>query len=270
MLGVVLPAGTARGQDVTCRGEAATKVGTPGVDELVGSSKRDVIIGLGGGDTIHGGRGQDVICGGRGDDRLTGGGDGDRLDGGTGHDQLIGNTGRDRLYAGPGDDVGFGDSGRDRLYGASGRDTLAGGSGNDRLVGGPGDPNRCFGGEGTDGGVDCDMHQSIALLAPQPVNFFRSPPGSSFCRFNLVIHNDGDEPATDMEVEGEVETVVEPNSSAKPLLNGPDDIPAGGLGLYFFSLPFNQGDLLRYVVRMHNGGTSVDTISAPFGIPCAE
>jgi Ca2+-binding RTX toxin-like protein len=269
-LSVLPPAGTATAQAATCGGLTPTLEGTSGHDNLVGSRKRDVVAGLGGDDTIRANRGQDVICGGPGDDRLVGGGDGDRIYGGNGDDRLIGLTGRDRLYGGGGNDVGFGDTGRDRLYGGTGRDTLAGGSGNDRLVGGPGFSDRCLGGDGTDGGIECEIHQSIALLAPQPVNFFRFPErGSSLCRFNLVVFNDGDEAATDVVVEGEVKTLAEPGSiSAKPLLNGPDDIAGNGLGVYFFILNFAQGDRLQYVVRIHNGGTSIDTIRAPAGIVC--
>jgi Ca2+-binding RTX toxin-like protein len=51
--------------------------------------------------------------------------------------------------------------------------------------------------------------------------------------------------------------------------NGDDRlIGLSGPGVYFFILNFAQGDRLRYVVRIHNGGTSIDTIRAPAGIVC--
>jgi Ca2+-binding RTX toxin-like protein len=52
----------------TCRGFAATIVGTSGSDEINGTNGRDVIVGLGGHDEIDGRGGNDVICAGAGND----------------------------------------------------------------------------------------------------------------------------------------------------------------------------------------------------------
>ena len=111
----------------------------------------------------------------------------------------------------------------------------------------------------------------ISLLAPQPVSFFRSPAGNTLCRFNLVVANQGDEAATQVELEGTATTLAGPNSvSTTLLLQGPNVIPAGELGHYFFQLTIGRGVAMQYLLRMHNGGTSIDTIRAPAGIVCTE
>src|SRR5215207_7267007 len=86
----------------TCKGLAATIVGTNGNDVRTGSQGRDVIAGLGGNDTLSGLGGNDVICGGAGKDTLKGG------------------------------------KGKDKLYGQKGKDTLRGGGGKDKCIGGKG------------------------------------------------------------------------------------------------------------------------------------
>jgi len=127
---------------VTCRGVAATIVGTPRDDVLIGTPGPDVIVGLGGNDVIDGRGGRDLLCGGEGNDVLRGGAGSDILDGGPGFD---------RLYGGPGRDVLLGGSGGDRLYGGRDADTLYGGPGDDRLFGGGG-ADRLYGGPGRDRG----------------------------------------------------------------------------------------------------------------------
>jgi hypothetical protein len=99
----------------TCRGQAATIVGTSGADTLIGTAGPDVIVGLGGNDTIKGLGGQDRICGGDGADKIVGG---------SGPDRLSGNRGRDRLAGGPGGDNLHGGPGRDRCNGGPGADKL--------------------------------------------------------------------------------------------------------------------------------------------------
>jgi hypothetical protein len=99
----------------TCRGQAATILGTSAADVIDGTEFPDVIAGLGGNDTIRGFGAQDRICGGGGADRVVGGG---------GADRLSGNAGRDRLSGGPGGDNLNGGPGRDRCNGGPGADRL--------------------------------------------------------------------------------------------------------------------------------------------------
>ncbi|MFL6090684.1 MAG: lipase family protein [Aeromicrobium sp.] len=108
----------------TCRGKAATIVGTASADKLTGTPGNDVIIAGPGNDTIDGKGGTDTICGGTGKDVLKGGRGKDTLRGGDGNDRLYGGSGRDSLRGG---------KGNDRLYGGGGRDSLRGGKGKDQL-----------------------------------------------------------------------------------------------------------------------------------------
>lgn len=80
----------------TCRGHAATIVGTSGSNEIHGTNHRDVIAGLGGNDDIEARGGNDLVCGGRGNDDM---------EGNRGADRLIGNRGFDEAEGGPGNDV---------------------------------------------------------------------------------------------------------------------------------------------------------------------
>jgi len=108
----------------TCRGQAATHVGTPGADTITGTPGDDVIVGLGGNDVIRGKGGDDLICAGPGRDRVSGG------------------------------------AGNDRIFGQGGNDILRGGAGNDLLHGGGG-RDICRGGPGTDRGVSCEVRRGI-------------------------------------------------------------------------------------------------------------
>jgi uncharacterized protein len=104
----------------TCRGRAATIVGTAGRDVIRGTKKRDVIVALGGRDVVVAGNGNDLVCAGRGKDLVRAG---------NGDDTVLGGRGDDRL---------FGGMGNDRLIGGSGRDVLHQGRGRGRVVqGGP-------------------------------------------------------------------------------------------------------------------------------------
>jgi RTX calcium-binding nonapeptide repeat (4 copies) len=88
----------------TCRGIAATIVGTNGSDVRTGSQGQDVIAALGGNDTLSGLGGNDVICGGAGKDSLRGG---------KGKDSLLGQKGKDALNGGPSRDFCKGGKGND-------------------------------------------------------------------------------------------------------------------------------------------------------------
>jgi hypothetical protein len=84
----------------TCRGEAATILGTASNNVINGTAGRDVIAALGGADTVYGRGGDDVICGGDGPDTIEGGDGDDYLDGGPGSDSLRGDSGRDTCLSG--------------------------------------------------------------------------------------------------------------------------------------------------------------------------
>jgi hypothetical protein len=167
---------------VTCQGETATILGTPGDDFfLLGTEGPDVIAALGGSDLVFGLGGDDIICGNEGNDTLIGGisllnpansGD-DQIDGGEGDDEMRGGDGNNLMDGGPGNDGVFGGIhvdtlsggagndqviGSDQLFGGDGGDTLFGGDGddivsgfegNDDMSGGPGN-DFIFGDEGDD------------------------------------------------------------------------------------------------------------------------
>lgn len=123
-----------------------TITGTPGNDNLAGSSGNDVICGLGGNDSISGGGGVDVLYGGAGNDNLSGGSDTDVLYGGAGDDALSGGSGTDILVGGSGADTlsgGSDDDVLDSVDGVSGNDTNSGGSGNNTCLTDPGDLTVC-------------------------------------------------------------------------------------------------------------------------------
>ncbi|OFW65473.1 MAG: hypothetical protein A2Z12_09315 [Actinobacteria bacterium RBG_16_68_21] len=122
---VVVPLGQAMAATPTCRGMAATMVGTDGNDRLTGTSRDDVIVAKGGNDVVDGAGGDDTICGGAGDDVISGGNGSDWLSGGDGDDDLDG---------GPQHDTLKGDAGLDRLRGGTGGDLIRGGDGPDDIV----------------------------------------------------------------------------------------------------------------------------------------
>jgi uncharacterized repeat protein (TIGR01451 family) len=119
----------------SCRGVAATIVGTKGADDLAGTGGPDVIAGLDGNDEIASLGGRDLICAGGGNDRVTGGSAADRIFGGGGHDRLLGRGGPDLLAGDIESDVLIGHRGADRLRGGRGFDRCLGGAGLDRLRG---------------------------------------------------------------------------------------------------------------------------------------
>jgi hypothetical protein len=88
-----------------CHGVAATLIGSPLGDRLVGTNGRDVIVGFGGDDVIIGRGGRDRICARRGDDQVTAGRGDDRILGGPGSDEIRGGAGRDLIQGAPGFDL---------------------------------------------------------------------------------------------------------------------------------------------------------------------
>ncbi|HEV7771546.1 MAG TPA: hypothetical protein VGO66_12925 [Solirubrobacterales bacterium] len=127
------------GPPVTCRGVAATIVGTAADNTVVGSGGSDVIATLGGNDRIVSLAGRDLICAGSGNDYVGAGSAADRVFGGVGSDRLLGRGGHDLLKGGAGSDV------------------LKGNRGADRLRGGP-NFDRCFGGLGIDSIKGCELY----------------------------------------------------------------------------------------------------------------
>jgi uncharacterized repeat protein (TIGR01451 family) len=126
---------TVVGPSATCRGVAATVVGTGGNDALVGTTGRDVIAAFGGDDSITSLGGRDLVCAGRGSDSVGAGSAADRVFGGAGKDRLLGRGGPDVLRGGAGGDVLKGNRGDDRLRGGSGTDRCRGGAGADSIRG---------------------------------------------------------------------------------------------------------------------------------------
>jgi CSLREA domain-containing protein len=178
-----------------CLGVPVNRIGTPGPDNMQGSSiLHESFLLFSGTDTVNGGSGDDMICGGDGDDVLTGGPGKDRLDGGPGVDtvdfshmtaytgplvdlskgtaegigigtdqlvaieNVVGSSGKDTLRGSAGPNMLNGLGGKDELFGVQGDDLLLGGPGPDRLVGGPGH-DRLLGEAGVDhllGGTGAD------------------------------------------------------------------------------------------------------------------
>jgi hypothetical protein len=112
------------GAILTCRGRAATHIGTVGDDSMTGTPGSDVIIALAGDDVVKALSGSDVICAGQDHDTATGG------------------------------------KGRDTVQGEDGKDRLTGGGGNDELSGGRG-TDMCIGGFGEDVARNCEREKSI-------------------------------------------------------------------------------------------------------------
>ena len=160
----------------TCKGVAATIVGTDEGEFIWGTNGPDVIVGLGGDDTIEGLGGDDIICAGEGDDLVDGNDGDDLIFGGPGDDELwgdagndiiwgshgmdriLGNGGDDEIHGGPDMDDIDGNNGDDTIWGDGGDDWISGGKHNDEIYGGPGedslDGNR--GNDFIDGGEDAD------------------------------------------------------------------------------------------------------------------
>jgi VCBS repeat-containing protein len=108
--------------------------GTPGHDNLLGTSADDVIVALAGNDLINSGNGNDTVDAGDGNDTVNAGNGDDAVDGGQGNDTLSGGNGNDMLDGGEGNDALSGGNGNDLMDGGAGSDNLEGGNGNDILV----------------------------------------------------------------------------------------------------------------------------------------
>ncbi|MHC4562230.1 MAG: Ig-like domain-containing protein [Planctomycetota bacterium] len=111
---------------------AASIMGTPADDILIGADAADKIICHAGDDTADGAGGDDRLQGGMGDDILYGGAGDDRLKGNDGNDILIGGTGSDTVSGGAGHDTirhvvadHLGTSDVDTYHGGDGIDELA-------------------------------------------------------------------------------------------------------------------------------------------------
>jgi len=76
--------------------------GTPGNDNLTGTSSNDIINGSEGDDVLTGLRASDVLNGGDGNDILSGSKGSDTLNGGLGNDNLVGGAGNDVFVLGAG------------------------------------------------------------------------------------------------------------------------------------------------------------------------
>jgi hypothetical protein len=109
----VFAARSAAAAQPTCRGAAATIVGTSGPDKIEGTAGRDVIVARGGADDVEGRGGNDLICAGDGNDHVEGDAGNDRILGGRGNDDLEGKSGADVLNGGRGFDKGQGGLGAD-------------------------------------------------------------------------------------------------------------------------------------------------------------
>ena len=149
--GPLATAGAAWLGSPTCRGRAATIVGTEGNDVLVGTSGRDVIVGLGGRDVIQAEGGNDLVCGGETPFEVDEEGEfiAERISGGAGNDVLVGGGGYDEVYGEDGDDVLLGGQLFDTVDGGPGRDRVRGGEDEDDVYGGPG-RDAIFGDAGND------------------------------------------------------------------------------------------------------------------------
>ncbi|HET7484382.1 MAG TPA: glycoside hydrolase family 30 beta sandwich domain-containing protein [Solirubrobacterales bacterium] len=120
-IGLVLAAGcgSASAQaTVTCGGQLATILGTPGKDGLSGTTGPDVIVGFGGNDRISGLGGDDIICPDQPDGGLPETGD-DLVDAGAGGDVILSSPGADTLNGNGSSEGAF--------------DAIDGGSGDDRI-----------------------------------------------------------------------------------------------------------------------------------------
>ena len=159
------PAGT---EAYECFAQAATIVGTPGDDVLVGrEDTADVIMGLGGDDIIFGSENVnastapgDRLCGGSGDDRIRGGVGEDRIQGGAHVDDVDGSFGYDFItQGGPGDDR-VADCDSEFTGGAR---ILKGGPGADRLCVDT-DRTRMYGEGGDDALIDLTCAYEAEML----------------------------------------------------------------------------------------------------------
>ena len=196
----VLSAGPVGAQaQLYCEGHAATIVGTPGNDILIGAKGVDVFVALGGNDQIRGRAGDDLICAGPGDDLVWGNNGADLIYGGEGDDLIRGNRGKDVVYGGEGDDdlrggrhddAVRGDTDDDELRGGNGLDYLSGDLGTDALYGDKGaDSLVSTAGEIADGGDGNDAVVRDGRLVEGQLSNFRVPEPQGFAATTVRAPN---------------------------------------------------------------------------------
>jgi Ca2+-binding RTX toxin-like protein len=143
-------AGNALAVGYTCNDKAATKVGTPGNDDITTGGGDDVIVTLAGNDVVHSGGGDDTICTGRGNDQIYSSLGADELFGGPDADLLTGGRGADYEQGQAGQDIFNGQGGNDTLYAVDGEA--------DSLTAGAGAFDNCYVDVALDAyGSDCEM-----------------------------------------------------------------------------------------------------------------
>lgn len=122
--------------------------GTPGDDDLSGTSLSETIQALAGDDIVDARAGNDMVYA------------------ADGADVVYGGDGNDTIYGGNGDDALFGENGNDTVYGDAGNDFLSGGAGTDQLLGGDGNDTYLFQlGDGQDTVTDALGSNGVALGA---------------------------------------------------------------------------------------------------------
>lgn len=119
-------------------------LGTPGIDELIGTELNDTVILFDEADIFDGdddvlGSGNDTVFAGTGDDEIITGEGNDLIFGEAGNEIITAGAGNDTIYGGEGDDDVNGGDGNDIIYGENFPETLATSLGNDTLNGGNGD-----------------------------------------------------------------------------------------------------------------------------------
>ncbi len=209
---------------VTCAGETATIVGTPGNDTIEGTSGADVIHGRGGDDLIRGLDGNDIVCGGAGADVVRGG---------PGDDVIWGDGSADVLRGGAGYDVIHGGGGADELRGGSDGDLIFGNAGADIVRGGQG-VDVCRGGAGDDSGASCNE--------PATAQASQLQPGESLLAGHSIVSPDGGFVVA-MELDGNV--VLRGDGGVGPLILWDTDT-SGRLGA---RLTITEGGSLAVVDR---------------------
>jgi Ca2+-binding RTX toxin-like protein len=123
-------AGSAAAGNYTCNDKPATKVGTPGSDDITTGAGDDVIVTLAGNDVVHSGGGDDTVCTGKGSDQIYTAAGRDEHFGGPDADLLKGGRGPDYLQGMAGQDIFNGQIGNDTLYAVdSEADSLSAGAG---------------------------------------------------------------------------------------------------------------------------------------------
>ncbi|MCA1834665.1 MAG: hypothetical protein LC750_18385 [Actinobacteria bacterium] len=135
----------------TCEGQAVTKKGTDGKDNITGNYYNSNSISAGDGDdSVFDGSVNDWLCGNADDDLLGGSAGIDTMNGGSENDTMTGGDGADVMYGGSWSDLAvLGDAGNDTIEGGMGNDSLYGKAGAD-VISGNEDADSLFDGKGSD------------------------------------------------------------------------------------------------------------------------